>query len=113
MDNTTSTPHLKYTPRVNFRSIESLAISSLNTSSLTPHSSPFSLQRNGKCDISPSPRHSTGWDSEQVSDSILVILWEPQDDHLLYHLDDTGYNSSNITFEKENIKPSRKVSDIE
>ena len=36
------------TPRVNFRSIESLAISSLNTSSLTPNSSPFSFQRHGK-----------------------------------------------------------------
>ncbi len=45
---TTSTPHPTYTPRVNFRSIESLAMSSLNTSSLTPNSSPFSFQRNGK-----------------------------------------------------------------
>jgi hypothetical protein len=45
---TTSTPHPTYKPRVNFRSIESLAISSLNTSSLTPNSSPFSFQRHGK-----------------------------------------------------------------
>ncbi|CAF1357576.1 unnamed protein product [Rotaria magnacalcarata] len=41
----TSTPYPTYKPRVNFHSIESLAISSLNTSSLTPISSPFSLQR--------------------------------------------------------------------
>ncbi len=45
---TTSTPYPRYTPRVNFRSIESLAISSLNTSSLTPNCSPFSFQRHGK-----------------------------------------------------------------
>ncbi|CAF3833028.1 unnamed protein product [Rotaria sordida] len=42
---TTSTPYPTYKPRVNFHSIESLAISSLNTSSLTPSSSPFSFQR--------------------------------------------------------------------
>jgi hypothetical protein len=45
---TTSTPHPTYKPRVNFHSIESLAISALNTSSLTPHSSPFSIRRHGK-----------------------------------------------------------------
>ncbi|CAF3406138.1 unnamed protein product [Rotaria sp. Silwood1] len=39
----TSTPYPTHKPRVNFHSIESLAISSLNTSSLTPTS--FSFQR--------------------------------------------------------------------
>ncbi|CAF2528000.1 unnamed protein product [Rotaria sp. Silwood2] len=41
----TSTPYPTYKPQVNFHSIESLAISSLNTSSLTPISSPCSFQR--------------------------------------------------------------------
>ncbi|CAF3642883.1 unnamed protein product [Adineta steineri] len=58
---TTSTPHQTYKPRFDFRSIESLAISSLNTSSVTLNSSPFPIQRHD----------DTGYSSLNSSMSIL------------------------------------------
>ena len=96
----TSTPHQTNKPRVNFHSIESLAISSLNTSSLTPASSPFSLQRHGKLRFTFPSILSEEHDYHSFSEynwTFSDTLHSFRNDHTssAFHLDDTGYSSFN------------------
>ena len=119
----TSTPHLTYKPRVNFHSIESLATSSLNTSSFSPSSS-FFCQKQGKsysiCWLSQNRKeigffkwvvkrqgkYKLKFSPEKTTFSFIsnIII-------LFCFLDDTGYssfNSSALALDKENTENAHR-----
>ncbi|CAF1341995.1 unnamed protein product [Adineta ricciae] len=113
----TSTPHQANKPRVNFHSVESLAISSsVNTSSS------FSLQPPGKSPFHKERSLTSIKSVSNVFDSSLITFHLDEALTSISRLDDTGYNSlnssasinehqSSITISTSERKSRRKLSD--